>query len=237
MRRSVLALACLAVAGKCRKDHIEFDFRRQMEATSSLTSLLLSLNPDRLSTPSKSRRFVLAAIAVAPLQPALADSTLGESKLLGGGASTLQSGRRITITRGVNLDNTDWKGEDLKGVAFQQSKVRSSNFEDATLEDASFFDADLAFSNFKNAKMNGCNMEMSDVSNADFTNADLSGSLWTGAVMDGPKGSLTQVDNTDWSEAELTSFQQKYLCKIAKGTNPVTGRDTRESLLCPDAFK
>ena len=51
------------------------------------------------------------------------------SKIQGGGASTLQGGRRITITRGVNLDNTNWKGEDLRGVAFQQSVVRSANFE------------------------------------------------------------------------------------------------------------
>ena len=54
---------------------------------------------------------------------------LENSKIQGGGASTLQGGRRITITRGVNLDNTDWKGEDLRGVAFQQSVVRSANFE------------------------------------------------------------------------------------------------------------
>ena len=47
------------------------------------------------------------------------------SKIQGGGASTLQSGRRITITRGVNLDNTYWEGENLNGVAFQQSVVRS----------------------------------------------------------------------------------------------------------------
>ena len=34
--------------------------------------------------------------------------TKENSKIQGGGASTLQSGRRITITRGVNLDNTNW---------------------------------------------------------------------------------------------------------------------------------
>ena len=54
---------------------------------------------------------------------------LENSKIQGGGASTLQGGRRITITRGVNLDNTNWKGEDLRGVAFQQSVVRGANFE------------------------------------------------------------------------------------------------------------
>ena len=84
-----------------------------------------------------------AALTLAPVGPAFADleyqgSKVGQdkqfaagvgagaekaenSKIQGGGASTLQQGRRITITRGVNLDNTQWSGEDLKGVAFQQS--------------------------------------------------------------------------------------------------------------------
>eukprot|EP00965_Chrysotila_dentata_P001675 55474-Pleurochrysis_carterae.AAC.3 len=61
----------------------------------------------------------------------------------------VQSGRRITITRGVNLDNTDWEGKNLKGVAFQQSVVRGANFKGANLFSASFFDADLAGSNFE----------------------------------------------------------------------------------------
>ena len=59
------------------------------------------------------------------------------SKIQGGGASTLQGGRRITITRGVNLDNTDWEGQNLKGVAFQQSVVRKANFKGANLLTAS----------------------------------------------------------------------------------------------------
>ena len=80
---------------------------------------------------------------------ALFAAQAGSAKIEGGGASTLQSGRRITITRGVNLDSTDWEGKNLKGVAFQQSVVRNANFKGANLFTASFFDADLAGSNFK----------------------------------------------------------------------------------------
>ena len=88
---------------------------------------------------------------------------LENSKIQGGGASTLQGGRRITITRGVNLDGTNWKGEDLRGVAFQQSVVRSANFESANLKTASFFDADVSNANFKNAAMAQVNLEMADL--------------------------------------------------------------------------
>jgi uncharacterized protein YjbI with pentapeptide repeats len=156
------------------------------------------------------------------------------SKIQGGGASTLQQGRRITITRGVNLDNTDWRGENLKGVAFQQSVVRSANFEKADLKTASFFDADLSNSNFKDANMAECNLEMADLTGADLTNADLTNAYMTGAVVNGPKGGLTKIDNTDWTDAQLRKDQRTYLCTIAKGENPITGVETRMSLMCKD---
>ena len=156
------------------------------------------------------------------------------SKIQGGGASTLQQGRRITITRGVNLDNTVWKGEDLSGVAFQQSVVRNADFEKATLKTASFFDADLSNSNFKDSNMQQVNLEMADLTNADLTNADLTEAYLTGAVVNGPKGGLTKIDNTDWTDAQLRKDQRTYLCTIAKGENPKTGVETRMSLMCKD---
>ena len=47
-------------------------------------------------------------------------STVANTKIKTGGASTLQSGRTIAITRGVNLDRSDFSNQNLKGVAFQQ---------------------------------------------------------------------------------------------------------------------
>jgi uncharacterized protein YjbI with pentapeptide repeats len=98
--------------------------------------------------------------------PASADlgaSDPANAKIQKGGASTLQSGRTISITRGVNLDRSDFQGQNLKGVAFQQSIVRDTNFKGSNLIGASFFDATLDGSDFEGADMTLANIEMAQL--------------------------------------------------------------------------
>lgn len=75
---------------------------------------------------------------------------------------------------------------------------------------------------------------MADLSNVDLTNADLTEAYLTGAVLNGPKGPIKTIENSDWTDATLRKDQRNYLCTIAKGVNPKTGVETRESLMCPD---
>lgn len=155
------------------------------------------------------------------------------TKIKKGGASTLQQGISKTITRGVNLDGSDFHGQNLKGVAFQQSIVRDTNFKGCNLYSASFFDATLDGSNFEDADLTLANLELAQFKRSSFKNTVAKEMYVVGGTnFEG----IATIENSDWTDTQLSPYQKKYLCSLpsAKGTNSQTGADTRESLMCID---
>jgi len=216
--------------------------RRQFLACCILCSLLDEFHAFSLpKLPHSLNKVVqftqtVAVATVICVPPCLADggASIGaNAKITTGGASTMQSGRTIAITRGVNLDRSDFSNQNLQGVAFQQSIVRQANFLGANLKGASFFDATLDGSNFENADLTQANVEMAQFRNANLKNAIVRELYVSGSTL---FDNVASIENSDWSETFLRKDQQKYLCNhpTAKGTNPATGVETRESLMCVD---
>ena len=114
--------------------------------TKSASSLFMSsqrANPNKEAATALVAMFGMFGIPQMQfVQPAVADPSIGgdlgandksNTKIRKGGASTLQQGISKSITRGVNLDGTDFSKQNLKGVAFQQSIVRNADFSGSNL--------------------------------------------------------------------------------------------------------
>ena len=76
-------------------------------------------------------------------------------------------------------------------------------------------------------------MEMAQFNRANLKNTVMREMYVSGATL---FEGIKSIENSDWSDTYLRADQKKLLCNhpTAKGTNPKTGVDTRESLMCID---
>lgn len=80
-------------------------------------------------------------------------------------------------------------------------------------------------------------MEGADLTNATLDSARIIKTNLTNAVLEGAFAANAKfdgaiIDGADFTDVLLRQDVQDKLCKVAKGTNPTTGRETRKTLLC-----
>ncbi|MEA5563948.1 pentapeptide repeat-containing protein [Anabaena sp. UHCC 0399] len=126
------------------------------------------------------------------------------------------------------LIEADFSGRDLTDSSFTKANLRQSNFSNSNLRGVSFFAANLESANLQGADLTNATLDSARLIKTNLTNAVLEGAFAASAKFDG-----AIIDGADFTDALLRQDEQKKLCKLAKGTNPTTGRDTRDSLFCP----
>ncbi len=125
------------------------------------------------------------------------------------------------------LVGADFSGQVLTADSFTKANLRESNFSGADLRGVSFFSANLDNANLEGADLRTTTLDTARFSRANLTNALLEGAFAFNAKFDG-----AIIDGADFTDVEMRQDAHDLLCKTAKGTNPVTGRETRKTLDC-----
>ena len=88
----------------------------------------------------------------------------------------------------------------------------------------------LVKTDFSGADLRGASLEDTSMDEANLKNAVAAGAYFSKSIADA--GTL---ENVDFSDAQIPVKTLPILCDRddVKGSNPTTGVDTRESLMCP----
>jgi uncharacterized protein YjbI with pentapeptide repeats len=124
-------------------------------------------------------------------------------------------------------NNADFSGKDLTTYEFTQATVRNGKFINANLTGVS-----LIGGNFDSADMTGANLTNALLDTARLTHVNLTNAILVGAFTSVTNFDGAIIDGADFTDVLLRRDVQLKLCKVAKGTNPTTGRETKETLEC-----
>ena len=172
------------------------------------------------SLPPAATRCAFSALLATPLttMPAMIEPAFAVS---GGGKDF----------SGMSIEGEDFSGQQLKGKEFRDVRAANSKFNGAGLQSTSFFQADLSNAEFKGADLTGASLEQAGFEGVVLDNAVMVSSYFTRTISD-----AKSITGADFSESVMPEKTQKALCarEDAKGVNPTTKVETRESLMCPD---
>ena len=131
---------------------------------------------------------------------------------------------------GLDISGQDFSNNNYKGKDFTQVLAKGTSFAKSNLQGCRFYKAYLVNADFTDADIRGVSMEDTSMDNASLKNAIAAGSYFSVSILD-----TKSVENADFTDAQFLVKALPLLCdrEDLKGTNPVTGVDTRDSAMCP----
>jgi len=127
-----------------------------------------------------------------------------------------------------NQTGKSFANQDLSRVKFPRSILRHANFQKAKMISVILNGSDMTETDFRGANLTGALLINSKLINTKLDGAILIDAITTGAIIKG-----ASIVGADFYNAVMDSSQVDLLCKTARGVNPITKRNTRQTLNCP----
>ncbi len=126
---------------------------------------------------------------------------------------------------------------DITGFDFHDQDLSRSSIAGSVARDANFSGVDLhgtvlTLSDLKGSNLQGINLADTLSDRVNFQKTDLRNAILTNMIAAGSSFAGARIEGADFTYAVLDSDDQKNLCKIAEGVNPITGIATKDSLEC-----
>tara|TARA_B100000029_G_C17586850_1_gene961367 strand:- start:1862 stop:2338 length:477 start_codon:yes stop_codon:yes gene_type:complete len=125
------------------------------------------------------------------------------------------------------LIESDFSDRDLRGVTFSLANLLKANLSGSDLEGASLFGAKL-----QEADLSNTNLRDATLDSAIFEGTDLTNSVLEDAFAFNTRFKDVIITGADFTNVPMRDDVLNSLCTVAEGTNPITGRNTKESLGC-----